>query len=232
MKASGASEWSVAQVLSHLGSGSELAEAALQAALDGTDAPTDDDNKTVWARWDALGPVEQRDEALARATASVAALENLDAAQRESLQVAMSFLPAPVSVASFAGLRLSEWSLHGWDVRVAADPAAGLLEESALLVLDLWSGELSFLTGFLAKTEHVPAPAVVDLAGSGYLLTLSSDGASMGTSEGEATAVFTGPVEAAVRLLNGRLRPEFTPPSVEVSGAVSLETLREVFPGY
>ena len=42
---SGASEWSVAQVLSHLGSGSEISLATLRSALGEGDAPDDDFNR-------------------------------------------------------------------------------------------------------------------------------------------------------------------------------------------
>ena len=52
-----------------------------------------------------------------------------------------------------------------------------------------------------------------------------------GASEGE-TATFTGPLEAAVRLLSGRLKPEFTADGVGVTGNVTLDELRKVFPGY
>ena len=57
---SGASEWSVAQVLSHLGSGSEISLASLKAALGEGEAPDDDFNRSVWARWDAMSPTDQQ----------------------------------------------------------------------------------------------------------------------------------------------------------------------------
>ena len=57
------------------------------------------------------------------------------------------------------------------------------------------------------------------------------EGACAGASEGE-TATFSGPLEAAIRLLSGRLKPEFTPAGVDVSGNVTLDELRKVFPGY
>ena len=53
---SGASEWSVAQVLSHLGSGAEITLASLHAALGERDAPDDEFNRSVWDRWDAMAP--------------------------------------------------------------------------------------------------------------------------------------------------------------------------------
>ena len=45
---SSASEWTVAQVLSHLGSGAEIGLASLRAALTGEDAPAQDFNQSVW----------------------------------------------------------------------------------------------------------------------------------------------------------------------------------------
>ena len=56
---SGASEWTVAQVLSHLGSGGEIALAGYRAALDGDPAPGQSFNESVWDRWNALTPQEQ-----------------------------------------------------------------------------------------------------------------------------------------------------------------------------
>ncbi len=57
---SGAEKWTIADVLSHLGSGAEIARYSLLTALgdDGsaTDRPT---NQDVWDRWNALPPTEQ-----------------------------------------------------------------------------------------------------------------------------------------------------------------------------
>ena len=66
----------------------------------------------------------------------------------------------------------------------------------------------------------------------GYQLVID-EGVRMvqGAAEG-ATATFRGPLEAAVRLLSGRLQPEYTPENVSVTGNVTLEDLRRVFPGY
>ncbi len=56
---SGSSEWDVAQVLGHLGSGAEIALAGMQAGQDGRDAPGPDFNQTVWDRWNAMGRQEK-----------------------------------------------------------------------------------------------------------------------------------------------------------------------------
>ena len=54
---SGASEWTVADVLSHLGSGAEINRYTLQRAL-GDDAAVPS-NQQVWDRWNALSPADQ-----------------------------------------------------------------------------------------------------------------------------------------------------------------------------
>ena len=70
--------------------------------------------------------------------------------------------------------------------------------------------------------------AVRDISGIAFTDTVDL---TIGTPE-NPTATFHGPLEAAVRMLSGRLRPEVTPDGVEVSGNVSLDDLRPVFPGY
>ena len=56
---SGAAEWSLAQVLSHLGSGAEIGLGNLAAARDGDPLPGQDANQEVWDRWDAMSPRDQ-----------------------------------------------------------------------------------------------------------------------------------------------------------------------------
>src|SRR3954465_10067097 len=57
-------EWTVAQVLSHLGSGAVITQRRLEDALAGQNTP-DDFAPGVWDSWNAKSPVAQRDDALA-----------------------------------------------------------------------------------------------------------------------------------------------------------------------
>jgi len=52
-------DWSIAQVLSHLGRGAEITLAQLQAARADTTPLGPDDVRPVWARWDARSPQQQ-----------------------------------------------------------------------------------------------------------------------------------------------------------------------------
>ncbi|MCO8269512.1 maleylpyruvate isomerase family mycothiol-dependent enzyme [Actinoplanes sp. TRM 88003] len=222
---SGASDWTVAQVFSHLGSGAEIA----RAGLGGESGP--DFNRSVWDRWDAMSPEEQAagwresDEKL------VAAFEALTPEQRETLTLNPGFLPEPIPLASIAGLRLNEVAFHSWDIRVGTDPAAGLTDSSAPLLAEHLSGGLGFLLGFIAKPDLAGEPAVIDLAGTPYRVVLG-DNSRLTTDAVPATATFEGPLEAGLRLLVGRLGPEHTPATVRVTGNVTLDQLRAAFPGF
>ncbi|BCJ56234.1 hypothetical protein Asp14428_77090 [Actinoplanes sp. NBRC 14428] len=228
---SGASEWTVADVLSHLGSGAEIALRDLRAALGEAEPPGPGFNQSVWDRWNALGPREQAAGWLESDTALVTALEAVPAERHDELRVKLGFLPEPVPFASYAGLRLNEVVNHVWDVRAGLDPAAGLTEQAGLVAAEHLAGGLGFLLGFVGKPGEVGRPVVLEIAGTPYRVALDEQ-VRLTTEELPATATFTGPAEAAVRLLSGRLTPKFTPAGVSVTGNVTLDELRAVFPGY
>ncbi len=229
---SAASEWSIAQVLSHLGSGAVITRATLTAALAGEPTPGMEANKTVWARWDAMGPDEHRAEYAEANAELLAAYDGIDPATRASLRIDMGFLPEPIDLAAAATFRLNEFALHSWDVRVALDPAAVVHPAAVPLLL----GQVAMMLGWVAK------PAALDGRRVRLRVELSAPdrvfGATLGESSaiGEAPddpdAVLRAPAEAWLRLLTGRLAAERTPDEVQVSGAVDLATLRQVFPGY
>ena len=149
---SGAVDWDVAQVLSHMGSAAEIGLAALANGRAGEPAPGQEFNEQVWDRWNAMSQREKADGFLVSADALVVAYEELDADTRASLTVQLSFLPFPADVALLTGMRLNEVALHSWDVRVAFDPDATLGEEEAAVLLEQMTGPLAFLVGFTART--------------------------------------------------------------------------------
>jgi uncharacterized protein (TIGR03083 family) len=228
---SGASDWTVAQVLSHLGSGAEIAHAGYRAALDGTAAPAQEFNQGVWDRWNALGPHDQAAQFLEHDAALLGTLEALTPRQRENLEIKLGFLPAPLPLASVAGMRLHEVAQHAWDVRVGLDPAATLDAGSADVLLEHFTGGLGFLLGFLGKAEHLSQTARVRIEGTDVVIAIDGT-VSLSTPATEATATLSGGPEAAIRLLGGRLTAPYTPAGVEVAGNVTLDDLRRVFPGF
>ena len=228
---SGATEWTIADALSHLGSGAEITLAGLRNALDGRPAPDAEFNPPVWDRWNALSAADKRAGALEQSAALVATFDALDQQQRDSLEIGVFYMPTPLPVATFAGLRLNEVVLHGWDIRAGIDPSAEVLDSSAAVLGELYAEHIGFLLGYVAKPERLDAPVVLELAGSGLAISID-DTVTVAPPADPATATFRGPLGAAIRLVAGRLRPEHTPPGVEVTGNVTLAELREVFPGY
>src|SRR4051812_49137234 len=55
---SGASQWRLCDVLSHLGSGAEIRLRTLRAAAERVEPPAAD-NQAIWDRWNAASPREQ-----------------------------------------------------------------------------------------------------------------------------------------------------------------------------
>jgi uncharacterized protein (TIGR03083 family) len=229
---SGASEWTVAQVLSHLGSGAEIGLETYRVAIDGAAEPADDFNQGVWARWDSSTPQQQAASFLEHDTALVERIEALTPEQRESTQIKLGFLPAPLPIESIAGMRLNEVAQHSWDVRVGLDPAATIDHETAELLHEQFSGGIGFLLGFIAKKDVVDEPTIVALGDSPYRIVTNDEGVTLTADGATPTATFSGPAESAVRLLNGRLKAEHTPLEVTVTGNVTLDQLRQVFPGF
>ncbi len=228
---SGAAEWTIADVLSHLGSGSIITLAGLRTALGAQEAPADGFNQSVWDQWNAMSPAEQRAGFLENDEALVATFEALDAPQRESLELHVGFLPFPLSVAAFGGMRLHETAQHAWDVRVARDPEAGLLPESASALAELFSDGLGFLLGFLGKADLINGPIRLAVAGTDYGITIGESIALVSPID-DPTATFDGPIEAVIRLIAGRLGPQYTSGAITVTGNTSLDDLRAAFPGF
>ncbi len=225
---SGADSWTVADVLSHLGSGAEIARGTLVAALgDGTEERPS--NEEVWDRWNALSPDEQAAGVLASDASLVELYEGLTPEQRENTSVDLGFLPAPVPLVTALAMRLNEQVLHEWDVRVAVDPGAALTDTAAELLLQHYREGMSFMLGFIGKPDRLDEPTRVAL---GDLTLAITDSVALEVASGETTATYDGPREAAVRLVSGRLGQQHTPSGVEVTGNVSLDDLRRVFPGY
>jgi hypothetical protein len=118
--------------------------------------------------------------------------------------------------------------MHSWDVRAGVDPAAGLRGEAAELLAQHLTETLTFMLGFVGKAESVDTARV---AVGDYTIVIE-DAVRLVKGGLEPTAWFEGPFEAAVRLMAGRLGPDHTPPGVAVTGNVTLDDLRRVFPGY
>jgi uncharacterized protein (TIGR03083 family) len=226
LKASGATEWNVAKVLSHLGSSSEIAVSTLRSgAADPAASPA------IWARWDAMVPEVQAAEFVSAEGELVAALEALDDESLGSKRIDMGFLPMPVNVATFVAMRLSEVGLHRWDVDVAFRPDAAV---ASYLVPILLHG-IPPMVPMLARPKGLSGTIAFDVTDPVQTLTLHITEGDATMTEGgdeDASTVVCMPAESFVRLTSGRLRPENTPRSVQVEGEHLLDEIRRIFPGY
>ncbi|MGS0684715.1 maleylpyruvate isomerase family mycothiol-dependent enzyme [Nakamurella sp. GG22] len=227
---SAASEWTIAQVLSHLGSGAEIHLAAVETAVSGTDSRGPDFNQGVWDRWNAMTPQEQADGFLRSNEVLVSSYEALGDQARRDLRIDIGFLPQPIDVAGAAAFRLNEFALHSWDVRVIRDPKATVAPEAVENLLDV----SSFMFGWISKpvlgrTVRVAVRTTEPDRQLG--LEITPDAVSLTDVTG-SDAQLTLPAESWLRLVAGRLDADHTPAAVQVSGDISLDELRTVFPGY
>jgi uncharacterized protein (TIGR03083 family) len=230
---SAASEWTIAQVLSHLGSGAEIGLANLEASLGDGPAPDSDFNHGVWDRWNAMSPQDQAENFVKANEELVERYESLDQFTRDNQQIIISFLPEPVDVATSAAFRLNEFTLHTWDVAVAVDPEATLAPEA----LEHVPHALAYLFGWVAKPGNVldgreVTVAVNTTAPENHFGLALSDKAALTITPADPDTTLSLPTESWLRLISGRLAPEHTPASVSVTGAITLDQLREIFPGY
>ena len=230
---SAASQWSIADVLSHLGSGAEIGLATLQGSVGDADKPADGFNQSVWDRWNAKAPKDQASDFVTSNEVLVEAYEDLDEQTRNTARIDLGFLPEPVDVATSAAFRLNEFALHSWDVRVASDPAAVVAAEAVVDLLDVnpylfgWLGRPgSVLEG---REEWVDVTLTDPDRRFGLKIT---DKVEITDVPDAPTATLTLAAESWLRLVSGRLAPEHTPSSAEATGAVTLDQLRQIFPGY
>jgi uncharacterized protein (TIGR03083 family) len=223
--------WSIAQVLSHLGSAAEISARLVDRGISGDlTGPVREELLPIWERWDALPPLEQRAAWREADTMHLSLLDSLDAAQRASVRV--PYFAGQLSVPVYAGYRLSEQSVHGWDIAVALDPAATIPSEEVRL---LWERLDLVATRFNdgdTLSRLAPAQLAVELTDEQRTLCLDL-GVELHLYQKEPAApvgTLNGTAEAVLRLVYGRNRPDAD--GVTVSGVATLNDLRSLFPGY
>ena len=219
-------EWSIAQLLSHLGTGSIFFKLILEAGLAGEPVPGIDVMRPIWDEWNAKSPEDQARDGLEADGELIAAFEALDAQQRADWEIDM-FGMHP-DFAGIVQMRLSEHSVHTWDVVVALDPKAQLLPDAVDLIIDT----LERLVARVGKPlDHQLVVGVeTDEPARNFVLTVNAEGALLEPldARSEADHLLALPAEAFVRLVYGRLDPEHTPPGAEDP---VLAVLRTVFVG-
>lgn len=222
-------DWTIAQVASHLGSGAETFELFVSAGLAGRPAPGSDTMKPMWDSWNAKPAPDQARDGLAADESFLQHLESLSTDDVNGWK--LDFFGSQRTLLDLLLMRLSEHTVHTWDIAVALDPTATLPDDSAELVVDC-------LEQVVARSgKPAPDPVTIGVVTTqpdrAFRLDLAGGPAALAPADGHPAG--TGPTvklssEALIRLVYGRLDPEHTPSSVETSG-IDLDTLRRTFPG-
>jgi len=181
----------------------------------------------IWQRWDALPADAQVTASLDANERLVRHLERLDGAQVAAFSVA-----AFGREMDFVGLlraRLSEHAIHTWDVAVALDPAAVLAPDAVALLVD----HLPEMAARVGKPAARPETLAVSTTDPERHLTLSTGGVRLDPGSVPASSgSLRLPAEALIRLVYGRLDPAHTPALALLSPTLTLDELRDVFPGF
>jgi uncharacterized protein (TIGR03083 family) len=224
-----AGDWSIAQVLSHLGSAAEICTVLVRRGIDGdTTAPTADDARPVWQRWDALSGPAQREAWFEADHRHRELLASLDAQQRETIRI--PYFAGLLSVAEYAGYRLSEQSVHAWDIEVAVDTSATIPMPEVELLWDRLDLVATRFRNADVLERLAPRQLAVELTGRTLGLDLGTELHLRDDAPTDPAATVAGPAEAVLRLVYGRSRPE---DGISVTGDISLDVdLRRLFPGF
>lgn len=220
-------EWTIAQVLSHLGSGAEIGLLNLNAALAGDPPPERERYFAIWDVWNAKTPEEMAKDAIVSDEAHIARLEGLSDEELDGVRVPM--MGRELDASGVVAMRLYEHAVHTWDIEVMTDPGAAVQAGAVELLID----RLPDRIGRQARGEK-PAPAALGVdtttPARSLGLTIGTDEVS-GERQDHLDGTVTLPAEAFLRLVAGRLDPEHTPSGVTVAGPVSLDALRALFAG-
>ena len=221
-------DWTIAQVLSHLGSGAEIATLSLAAALGGGGLDQGA-FPAIWDTWNNRAPEMQAADALTWDSEYVSRLEQLTGEELDSIR--LDFVGRQLDATGLVRLRLSEHAIHVWDVAVSVDPGASVADDAILPVME----QITQLFQFVAKPQgdafrvrlRTTAPEGDYLLDVGESVTLS-DWAEAGAPEVDGEIQL--PAEALLRLFYGRLDPDHTP--AYTAEGIELDRLRAVFPGF
>ncbi|HVA02506.1 MAG TPA: maleylpyruvate isomerase N-terminal domain-containing protein [Acidimicrobiales bacterium] len=221
-----AKDWSIAQVMSHLGSQAEIFEALLDAGITGEDPPGQEAFPPIWDAWNARSPEAQTTDSIAFNARFVRSLEGLDAAQRDSFRVFAFGMDLDMS--TFLRLRVPEHAVHSWDVAVALDRSATVLQGAVEIVVD----GLPRVAALVGKPREGSPMVRVTTTDPERAFALVTDGVRLEPwSERAVGGELQLSAEELLRLVYGRLDAAHTHTAGLKAEGISLDDVRTVFPG-
>lgn len=219
-------EWTIAQTMSHIGSGAVIGQQRLVDAIAGSDG-TDGFAQGVWDEWNAKSPATQVEDAVAADRSFIDRVARVT--DEEAARISIRIGPMHLDFAGFLELRLAEQAIHTWDVEVVSDPEAAVVPEATALIVD----NLAMIAGFSGRPVDEDRSVAVTTTDPDrtFTLRLGSDAVSLqATREAKGATDLRLPAEAFVRLVYGRLDPEHSPAAA--GGSADLAELRGMFPGF
>ena len=226
-------DWTVAQVYSHLGSGAEIEVARIRAALSRGPSP---DPGPIWQRWNALSPAEMISRFDSADAKYLQFIDELDLDALGDIQVAMDSMRVPLPSAMV--LRLTEHALHSWDIYVAFDPTIEVASYATDLLVDLYPREIIAMVATLQVAGRAgKAALLVDIESlSRTVLITFADSVSVETVHARDEPSSTGHIRLPTsgswaRLLTGRLDDDHMPSNITSTGVPTLQELRALLQG-
>jgi uncharacterized protein (TIGR03083 family) len=216
-------EWTVADVLSHIGSSSVIWQRRVDDNL--ADRATPDDVQTaVWAEWDAKPPRSKVDDGIAADRRFFDRLASLTTDERTRVRVTMG--PIAFGFDDMVATRLNEHVLHTWDVEVAGDAGAVLPSDAVEQIID----NLALIARYTGRPTGASCTIVVRTVGPArvFSITLAPEAVDFRATEDTDGRHVDLPAEAFVRLVYGRFDP---PEDRVVSDDGAVDELRRAFPG-
>jgi uncharacterized protein (TIGR03083 family) len=221
-------EWTVAQVYSHLGSGAEIEVARIRAALAGDPPP---DPGPIWQRWNALSPAQAVGGFASADAKYLELIDELDPDTAHDIRVTMDSLQLPLPTAMV--LRLTEHALHSWDIYVAFDPTVEVGSYAADLLVDLYPREIITMVATRQVAGRAGKAALrVDIDSMPRTLRITfADSVSLQTAVPGDEPTPTGHIRLPTsgtwaRLFTGRLDDDHMPNGITSTGRPTLLDLR------
>ncbi|MCU1677768.1 MAG: hypothetical protein JWM93_2526 [Frankiales bacterium] len=221
-----AKEWTIADVLSHLGSGAEHNLGMIKAAVTGGPAVTAEDMQPIWDAWNAKTPDEKAADVLETDAKPLDRLHALTPAERDGAH--LSWIGMEFDLAGVVGLRLAEHAIHTWDVAVMREPDATVSADAVALILTTilrtakWGAKPTGRTFTLAIETTEPASSFTLSVGEAVELATGAPVDRHGT--------LTLTAEQLVRLVYGRL--DTAPGAALHADGITLDDVTAVFPGF
>ena len=222
-------DWTIAQVLSHLGSGAEIATLSLAAALGGRGQLDQGAFPAIWDAWNNRTPEMQAADALTWDGEHVSRLEQLTDEELDS--IGLDFFGRQLDAAGLIRLRLSEHAIHVWDVAVTVDPGASVADDAILPIME----QVTQLFQFVAKPagDAFRVRLRTTAPDGDYLLDVGESVTLSGLGRGRAPAV-DGEIRCPPRRCSGCSTGGSTrsTPRPYTAEGIELDRLRAVFPGF